>query len=232
MFHWLGALITNPEIIGVKNTPVRTVVDKAASLLPIERVCLSLVVKGDGLAGLYIGTPEEAWKKAADLSEKIHIVYKKKPFHSVLSHCPIMYDDLWTGGKCTYKLEPVVADDGELIIYAPHIKEVSVVHGEIIEKIGYHIRDYFVVQMDKFKDIPGGIMAHSTHVKGIGIYKNGNEKPRMNVILASQIPEDVCKKINLGYRDPDSINVNDWQNKEGLGRLYVPKAGEMLYRLK
>ncbi len=232
MFHWLGALITNPSIIGTKYTPVRKVVDRAAALLPMERLCLSLVVKGHDLAGLYIGTPEEAWAAAADLSDQIHIVYKDKPFKSVLSRAPEMYDDLWTGGKCMYKLEPVVADEGELIIYAPHIKEVSVTHGEIIEKIGYHVRDYFVKQMDKFSDIPGGVMAHSTHVRGIGTFENGVEKPRVNVVLATGIPEHICKKINMGYRDPATIDVEQWMNREDEGYLYVPKAGEMLYRLK
>ncbi|UCE05333.1 MAG: DUF2088 domain-containing protein [bacterium] len=232
MFHWLGALITNPVIIGTKDTPVRRVVDKAASFLPMERMCLSLVVKGNDLAGIFIGTPEEAMSAAADLSDKIHIIYKDHPFDRVLSCAPQMYDDIWTGGKCMYKLEPVIADGGELIIYAPHITEVSVTHGTIIEKIGYHVRDYYVKQIDKFKDIPGGVMAHSTHVKGIGTYENGVEKPRVNVILATQIPEDVCKRINLGYCDPNSINVDQWKNREDEGILYVPKAGEMLYRLK
>ncbi|MEE9465621.1 MAG: lactate racemase domain-containing protein, partial [Candidatus Neomarinimicrobiota bacterium] len=114
LFHWLGALITNPEIIGTKYTPVRKVVDKAAALLPMERMCIGLVVQGADLAGLYIGTPEEAWEAAADLSDKLHIIYKDKPFKRVLSRAPEMYDDLWTGGKCMYKLEPVVADGGEL----------------------------------------------------------------------------------------------------------------------
>ena len=231
MFHWLGALITNPVIIGTKYTPVRAVVDKAASLLPMQRMCLSLVVKGENLAGLFIGTPEEAWSAASDLSDKLHIVYKDHPYQRVLSRAPLMYDDIWTGGKCMYKLEPVVADGGELIIYAPHIKEVSVTHGAIIEKIGYHVRDYFVKQMDRFRDIPGGVMAHSTHVKGIGTFENGVEKPRINVVLATQIPPKVCKKINLGYRDPRSINVDEWKDREDEGILYVPKAGEMLYRL-
>lgn len=232
MFHWLGALITNPAIIGTKYTPVRKVVDRAAAMLPMERLCLSLVVKGADLAGLYIGTPEEAWEAAAGLSDKLHITYKDRPFRKVLSRAPAMYDDLWTGGKCMYKLEPVVADGGELIIYAPHIKEVSVTHGEIIEKIGYHVRDYFVKQMDKFRDIPGGVMAHSTHVKGIGSYENGVEKPRVNVVLATQIPEAVCRKINMGYRDPATIDIEEWKDREEEGILYVPKAGEMLYRLK
>ncbi len=232
MFHWLGALITSPKIIGTKRTPVREVVDRAANLLPIERYCLSLVVKGTELAGLYAGPPEEAWAAAADLSDKLHIVYKDKPYKSVLARAPEMYDDLWTGGKCMYKMEPVVADGGELIIYAPHIKEISVTHGAKIEKIGYHVRDYFLHQMDKFIDIPGGVMAHSTHVCGVGTFADGIETPRVKVILATQIPPEVCEKINLGYRDPDTINPQEWVDREDEGYLYVPKAGEMLYRLK
>ena len=232
LFHWLGALITNPEIIGTKYTPVRKVVDKAAALLPMERMCIGLVVQGADLAGLYIGTPEEAWEAAADLSDKLHIIYKEKPFKQVLSRAPEMYDDLWTGGKCMYKLEPVVADGGELIIYAPHITEVSVSHGDIIEEIGYHVRDYFVKQMDRFSHIPGGVMAHSTHVKGIGTYENGVEKPRVNVVLATGIPEEICRKINLGYRDPTTIEVEEWKDREDEGILYIPKAGEILYRLR
>ena len=218
--------------MGTKYTPVRKVVDTAANLLPMERMCLSLVVKEQGLAGLYIGTPEEAWDAAADLSDKIHITYKERPFTKVLSRSPEMYDDIWTAGKCMYKLEPVVADGGELIIYAPHIKEVSVSHGDIIEKIGYHVRDYFRVQKDRFLDIPRSVMAHSTHVKGIGKFENGQEYPRVNVVLATQIPPQTCKQINLGYCDPESIRIEDWQNREEQGILYVPKAGEMLYRLK
>ncbi|MFC1620310.1 lactate racemase domain-containing protein [Candidatus Neomarinimicrobiota bacterium] len=232
LFHWLGALITNPEIIGAKYTPVRKVVDKAATLLPMERMCMSLVVKGTDLAGLYIGTPEDAWEAATDLSDKLHIIYKHRPFKQVLSQAPEMYDDLWTGGKCMYKLEPVVADGGELIIYAPHITEVSVTHGEIIEEIGYHVRDYFAKRMDRFSHIPGGVMAHSTHVKGIGTFEDGVETPRVNVVLATGIPPEICRKINLGYRDPATIDVNEWMDREDEGILYVPKAGEMLYRLE
>jgi len=232
LFHWLGALITSPVIIGNKYTPVREVVDRAASFLPIPRWNLSLVVKGEALAGLFLGTPEEAWSAAADLSAKLHIVYKEKPFRKVLSQAPAMYDDLWTGGKCMYKLEPVVADGGELIIYAPHIREVSVTHGKLIEQIGYHVRDYFLKQCDRFKHIPGGVLAHSTHVKGVGMFENGVEKPRIQVTLATQIPPEVCEKINLGYRDPATIRPEEWRGRENEGILYVPKAGEMLFRLR
>jgi nickel-dependent lactate racemase len=232
MFHWLGALITNPAIIGTKHTPVRAIVDRAASMVTVERKCVSLVVEGSALVGLYIGTPEEAWSAASDLSNELHVVYAERPFRSVLSCAPAMYDDLWVGGKCVYKLEPVVADGGELIVYAPHISRVSVTHGGIIREIGYHVRDYFVKQMDRFRHVPRGVMAHSTHVKGVGTYEGGVERPRMTVTLATQIGESECRALNLGYRDFRTIDVDAWKNKTEEGLLYVPKAGETLYRLK
>ena len=231
-FHWLGAVITNPVIIGNKQTPVRKVVDRAAAMVETPTLALSLVVKGESLAGLYFGSPEDSWSLAADLSDKLHITYKDKPFRTVLSCAPAMYDDIWTAGKCMYKLEPVVADGGTLIIHAPHVKEVSVTHGAVIEQVGYHTRDYFLKQWDKFKHHPWGVLAHCTHVKGIGTFENGVERPRVNVVLATQIPKEVCDRINLGYLDPATIDPADYANREAEGILYVPKAGETLYRLK
>jgi nickel-dependent lactate racemase len=230
-FHWLGAVITNPKIIGNKCTPVRRVVDRAAAMVSVPKLAFCMVVHHGGLAGLYAGTPEAAWSRAADLSDQLHIVYKDRPFHTVLSCAPPMYDEIWVGGKCMYKLEPVVADGGELIIYAPHIHEISRTHGERIARIGYHTRDYFLNQWERFRDEPWGILAHSTHVRGIGTMDNGVEKPRIQVTLATQIPSEVCRAINLGYRDPASIRVADYQDREDEGILVVPKAGETLYRL-
>jgi nickel-dependent lactate racemase len=145
-----------------------------------------------------------------------------------------MYDELWVAGKCMYKLEPVVADGGELIIYAPHLHEVSLTHGAHIRKIGYHCRDYFLKQWDKFKDEPWGTLAHSTHVHGIGTYdaKTGIETPRVRVTLATGLSEAECRAINLGYRDWRTINPQDFANRESEGVLLVPKAGERLYHLR
>ncbi|HEY0984389.1 lactate racemase domain-containing protein [Schlesneria sp.] len=231
-FHWLGALITNAGIIGVKDTPVRRVVDAAASMIPQTRRAITLVVSSDNsLHGLYYGTPESAWSNAADLSSRVHIKRYDRPFKQVLSCAPPMYDELWVAGKCMYKMEPVVADGGELIIYAPHLHEISVTHGKLIEQVGYHVRDYFTKQWDRFKDYPWGVLAHSTHVRGGGTYENGVEKPRVQVTLASGIPEETCRRINLGYRDPKTIDVESFANREDEGVLLVRKSGEYLYRL-
>ena len=231
-FHWLGAVVTNPMTIGNKWTPVRRVVDRAGAMVPIPKLCFCLVTEGHGLAGLYAGTPESAWDAASELSRRLHITYKENPFKTILSCSPPMYDELWTGGKCMYKLEPVLADGGELIIYAPHISEVCVSHGKTLLAVGYHCRDYFLKQWDRFKHYPWGVLAHSTHVYGLGTYENGVETPRARVTLATAIPEDVCRNINLGYRDPKSIRKEDFANREDEGVLLVPKAGEMLYHLK
>jgi nickel-dependent lactate racemase len=232
-FHWLGAVITNPMIIGNKWTPVRKVVDRAAAMVRRDKLCFAMVVAPDkSLAGLFAGTPEAAWDQASELSRQIHITWKDKPFHTILSCAPPMYDELWTAGKCMYKLEPVLAEGGELIIYAPELQEVCVTHGKHIEEVGYHCRDYFLKQWDQFKHIPWGVLAHSTHVRGVGTFENGVEKCRVRVTLATQIPPETCARINLGYRDPKSIRVEDFANREQQGILLVRKAGEMLFRLK
>lgn len=231
-FHWLGAVVTNPMIIGNKWTPVRKVVDRAAAFIRQERLCLAAVVDGPRFAGLFAGAPEAAWDAASDLSSRIHITRKDRPFHTVLSCAPPMYDELWVAGKCMYKLEPVVADGGELIIYAPHLHEISEVHGNLIRQIGYHCRDYFLGQWDRFKEYPWGVVAHSTHVRGIGTYEDGIEHCRIRVTLSSQIPEDVCHAINLGYRDPAALDPKDFANREDEGILLVPKAGERLFHLR
>jgi nickel-dependent lactate racemase len=230
-FHWLSAIMTNPMIIGQKWTPVRKVIDRAAAMVNVDKRCLAMVVTGKEFKGLFAGSPADAWSAAADLSREHNIVRKEKPFGTILSVCPPMYEDLWTGGKCMYKLEPVLADGGELIIYAPHIREVSVTHGRTLMEIGYHCRDYFLKQWDQFKDRPWGVLAHSTHVRGVGEFADGVERCRAQVTLASQLSPEVCRQINLGYRHPSTIRIEDYANREDEGILLVPKAGEKLYQL-
>ncbi len=232
--HWLGALITNYEVIGSGYTPVRAVIDRAASMVTVPTACFALVVTPQGIAGLYCGEAREAWQAASELSRQRHIVWVDRPYKTVISVMPPMYADVWTAGKGMYKIEPAVADGGEVIIYAPHIREVSVTHGAVIEEVGYHCRDYFTAQPERFARYPGGVLAHSTHVKGLGTYDvaTGIETPRVTVTLATGIGEERCRKINLGYRDPASIDLAAWQGRESEGILVVPRAGEMLYRVK
>lgn len=228
--HWLGALAGVRGTIGIKETPVRAMIHAAAEHIPTPTTLIALVVVDKGLAGLFIGDMLSAWSAAADLSSARHIVWVDKPFQRVLSCAPPMYDELWTAGKAMYKLEPALAEGGELIIYAPHLEVVSHVHGRYIYEIGYHVLPYFLQQWDRFQHVPLGVLAHSTHVRGDGRFENGVEYPRAGVSLATRLSPEDCRQLALGYQNPDQIDVAAWQNREGI--LHVPKAGEMLYRVK
>lgn len=232
--HWLGALITNYEIIGTGYTPVRAIIDRAASFIDRPVTCFCLVVTHTGTSGLYYGSAQEAWQAASQLSSQVHILYVDQPYQKVISIMPSLYDDMWTAAKGMYKMEPVVADGGEVIIYAPHIDEVSYTHGRILDEVGYHCRDFFVKQWDKYKQYPWGVLAHSTHLRGLGNFdaETQIESSRVKVTLATGIPKERCQRIGLGYLDPSVFNPEEWMNREDEGILVVPRAGEMLYRLK
>jgi nickel-dependent lactate racemase len=232
--HWLGALITSYKIIGAGYTPVRAVIDRAAAFIQKPIACFSLVVTHAGLHGIFFGSAQESWRAAAALSAQVHILYLDKPVQRAISIMPRRYDDLWTAAKGMYKLEPVIADGGEVIIYAPHVSEVSYTHGKILDEIGYHCRDYFAKQWDQYQHYPWGVLAHSTHLRGMGSYDpaSGVEKLRIQVTLATGIPEERCRRIGLGYLDPDSPELARLIGAEDENTLVVREAGEMLYRLR
>ncbi len=234
MTHWVGALITSFQIIGTTGiTPVRAMINEGSALIPTQRLALCCVVQsGSGLLeAAAFGTAEDAWAAAASVAAQTHVVYVDEPYQRVISCMATRYDDIWTAAKGFYKLEPAVADGGEVVIYAPHVTEVSEIHHEIYT-IGYHCRDYFVKQWDTFKDVHWGVLAHSTHLRGKGTYDadTGEEKLRVSVTLATQIPRQVCESIGLGYLDPATVDLDALAAEPGT--VVIANAGEVLYRVK
>jgi nickel-dependent lactate racemase len=231
--HWVGALITSAEMIGTRGvTPVRALVNEAASMIPARRLALCLVVASgtDTLHAAAFGTPEDAWAACAAVSAETHVSYREAPVRRVLSVMPTKYEDIWTAAKGFYKLEPIVADGGELIIYAPHITEVSVMHPHITE-IGYHNRDYFLGQWERFKATPWGDLAHSTHLRGQGTWDaEHGERNRVTVTLATGIPREVVEAVSLNYLDPATVDVEAYAADPDT--FVEPHAGEVLYRLR
>jgi nickel-dependent lactate racemase len=231
--HWVGALITSAKMIGTSGvTPVRALINEAATLIPADRLALCLVVASgtDTLHAAAFGTPEDAWAACAAISAETHVSYRETPVKRVLSIMPSKYEDIWTAAKGFYKLEPIVADGGEVIIYAPHITQVSVMHPQITE-IGYHCRDYFLGQWERFKDKPWGDLAHSTHLRGQGTWDpEHGERDRVTVTLATGIPEEVVRSVNLNYLVPASIDIAAYQADPET--FVEPHAGEVLYRLR
>ncbi|HEX6888705.1 MAG TPA: lactate racemase domain-containing protein [Candidatus Nanopelagicales bacterium] len=231
--HWVGALITSAQIIGTLGiTPVRALINEAAAMIPSEKLALCVVAKSGtpDLHAATFGTTETAWAAAAEVSAETHVRYLDAPVRRVVSIIPTKYEDIWTAAKGFYKLEPVVADGGEVILYAPHVTEISATHPEIHD-IGYHCRDYFVGQWDRFKDIHWGVLAHSTHLRGAGTWSpEAGERCRLDVTLVTSIPQDRVRAANLGCIAPADFDLAAYEADPET--LVVPNAGEVLFRLR
>lgn len=232
--HWVGALIGIESIIGTTgSTPVRAIINAASELIPTRRLGICLVVKSgtDDIESLSVGPLDDAWTQAAEIAAASHVVYVERPFRRVVAIMPTRYDDIWTAAKGCYKMQPAMADGGEVILYAPHVTEVSETHPEIYE-IGYHCIDYFVKQWERFESVPKGVMAHSTHLRGSGTYdpETGVEHNRIRVTLCTRIPAEVCAQVNLGYLSPDELDLDELAGDPDT--FVQPNAGEVLYRLR
>lgn len=231
--HWLGAIISSSKIIGTLGiTPVREMINLAASKIqtPLFAFCLVVETGTGNISSLSFGAPHTAWESASAFSSKLHIKYLDKPVKRVISIIPHRYQDIWTAAKGMYKVEPIVEDGGEVIIYAPHIEEFSLTHKEL-ESIGYHCREYFSSQMGEFAHHSKTLLAHSSHLKGAGSFSLSlGEIPRIKVTLATGISKERTEGANLGYLDPVVFKISDYENDSDV--LINHNAGEILYRLK
>jgi nickel-dependent lactate racemase len=190
---------------------------------------VAAVTDEDGLAGLFVGPPDEAWPSSVELSSQLHVTWLEHPYRCVVSQPLRIYDELWTAAKSVYKLEGTVAEGGELIVYAPWLTEVSCTHGRSIFRVGYHVLDYFLEQWNEFETVPLAVLAHSSHVKGAGTFAGGREVARMSVRLATGISPADCERLNLGYVDPETIDLGQTADTE---TLVVRNSGEHLWRVR
>jgi hypothetical protein len=89
-------------------------------------------------------------------------------------------------------------------------------------------------QWPRFAHVPLGVIAHSTHLRGQGTYdaNSGIESSRIKVTVATGISQERCRALNLDYIDPNSIHFDEWQGREAEGIKFLPRAGEVLYRVK
>ena len=244
LFHWAAVLIGVPEIIGQVDNPARDVVDegaKAIFTLAGERTVIGFdMVFTEGEQhrilpkGLYGASGfngfREALHAAAALSAKLHICYLDEPKQVVVQRIPEMYDEVWTAGKGSYKLQRpgVLAEGAEIILFAPHIRcfHSNRKMDADIRRLGYHGRDYVLQYCEEHPEFSKNVAAHVINVRGIGRQREGSEEFPFRVTLATQIPEAECREVNLGWRDPASLREEDFQ---GPGKLWVRDGGQWLY---
>lgn len=232
--HWLGALASIEKIIGKVETPTRHLFEAAADLVPARVISLnSVVTRQVGRVrthALFCGDMRSTLRKAAEVSKLVHIKYTGRKYKRVVALLEPHLNDLWVGGKASYRLGPVIEAGGELIIYAPHLKTISDVHGHLIQRYGYAplevVRELVQGSEELQKNLC--VAAHLAHVSFASRRSpEGKVLPRYSIYLCSGIDEQTCRQVNLGYMDPASFD----QDMYGLDpdTLVVDQAGRDLY---
>ena len=235
--HWLGALAGIENTIGEVETPTRKLIEAATELVPARIISLNTVVsRGDDgqliTHALFAGDIREAFRSAAAVSREVHIRYTGRKYRRVIALLDPHYDELWVGGKASYKLGAVIEDGGELIIFAPHLNKISQTHGTLIEKYGYapleSVRDMLGVSQELRENLC--IAAHLAHVAYAGrIDADGNIVPRYQITMATGIDEQTCNRVNLGYLDYRTFDYET--NRSDPDTLIVHDAGRDLYKV-
>jgi nickel-dependent lactate racemase len=232
--HWLGALAGIENIIGHVETPTRQMFEAAADFVPAQVICLTSVVTRDHgrlrTHALFCGDFRKSVRAGAKVSGQVHIKYTGRKYRRVIALLDEHLNDMWVGGKASYRLGPVIEEGGELIIYAPHLKSLSDVHGKLIQKYGYapleRVREMVAASEELRQHL--GVAAHLSHVAFAGRRtSDGKIVPRYAITLSSQLPEDVCRQVNLGYLDPGKFRRENYEGDPDT--MIVENAGRDLY---
>lgn len=235
--HWLGALATIERVIGRVETPTRHVIEAAADRVTTPVIGFTSVstrtVDGLRTHALFTGGLRETVRQAAAVSSQVHIRYVDRRYRRVVAILDEHYDEMWVGGKASYKLGAIIEDGGELVVYAPHLKGISTTHGAMIEKYGYAPLETVREMVEGSDELRANlcVAAHLAHVSYAGrIGANGQVEPRYRITLASGIPEDVCRRVKLGFADWGSVDLD--AARRDPDTLVVDHAGRDLYLLE
>ncbi|MEZ5428354.1 MAG: lactate racemase domain-containing protein [Pyrinomonadaceae bacterium] len=234
--HWLGALASIENVIGRVETPTRKMIEAAADLISARIISINSVVSRNEknrlrTHALFCGDFRAALRRAAEISRQVHIKYTGRKYKRVVALLDEHYDELWVGGKASYKLGGVIEEGGRLIIYAPHLRAISETHGLLIEKYGYapldRVREMVALSEELKANL--AVAAHLAHVSYAGRVDavSGRVVPRYEIILASALDEAVCRRVNLGFMDHRKFRIADFANDPDT--LIVERAGRDLY---
>lgn len=234
--HWLAALATIENIIGRVETPTRHLIEAAADFIHAEVISFTSVVSRNAenrlqTHALFAGDFRLALRRAAEVSRQIHIKYTGRKYKRVVALLDEHYEELWLGGKASYRLGAIIEPSGELIIYAPHLHCISETHGEAIEKFGGY------APLEKIKELVAAsgelqsnlcVAAHLAHVAYAGrTDENGEIHTRFKITLASQVDADTCRRVGLNFMDYQTFNLSDYDSDADT--LVVERAGRDLY---
>jgi nickel-dependent lactate racemase len=235
--HYVGAVYGMERMMGRADTPVRKLFNYAsehfANHLPIVYVLTVVGVNETGKQqtyGLFIGDDFDVFNLAAKLSLEVNFQMVEKPLKKVLVWLdPSEFKSTWLGNKSIYRTRMAIADEGELIVLAPALKEF----GEdkeidrLIRKYGYFGTPQTLKAVDENEDLRNnlGAAAHLIH---------GSSEGRFSVTYCpgkgkDNLSKEEIESVGFQYADIDEImeKYNFQSLKEGFNTM--PNGEEIYY---
>lgn len=245
--HFLGAVYGMERMMGRADTPVRRVLnyasDNFAQDLPIIYI-LTVIGKDENnklvMRGLYIGDDYECFKLAADLSLKVNFQMLDKPLNKVVVFLdPEEFKSTWLGNKSVYRTRMAIADEGELIVLAPGLKEFGEDKDidKLIRKYGYVTTPEVLKFVDENDDIKNNLSAaaHLIH---------GSSENRFKITYCpGYLSKEEIENVNFNYADlsemikrynPDELidGFNTLSDGEEIFYISNPALGLWAYKEK
>ncbi|MCI0499112.1 MAG: lactate racemase domain-containing protein [Planctomycetales bacterium] len=228
--HFLGAVYGMENIMGRADTPVRRVLNYAsdhfAKNMPIVYILTVVAATDNGpvVRGLFIGDDAECFEQAAALSLKVNFRMLDKPLKKTIVYLePEEFKSTWLGNKSIYRTRMAMADDGELIVLAPGLKEFG--EDKEIDRL---IRKYGYVGTDKVLRLVRENEELRNNLSAAAHLIHGSSERRFKITYCpGHVSRDEIESVNFGYADlTNMINrYNPKKLKDGLNTV----GGEDLF---
>ncbi len=230
--HYLGAVYGMERMMGRADTPVRKVLSYAmeqfAKALPVIYVHTVVGRERDGslaLKGLFIGEDEALFKKAVDLSIKVNFTMLEAPLEKVVVFLdPSEFKSTWLGNKSIYRTRMAIADNGELIVLAPGVRQFGEDPGidQLIRKYGYYTTPKVLSLVEENQDLKDnlGVAAHLIH---------GSSEDRFRITYCpAGLTRQEVEHANFSFADLGSMmkRYDPQRLQEGWNKL---PGGESVY---
>lgn len=201
--HYLGAVYGMERMMGRADTPVRRVLNYAsdhfARHLPIVYI-QTVIAKNEAgelaTRGLYVGADTECFEKAAELSLKVNFVMLDREIRKAVVYLdPSEFKSTWLGNKSVYRTRMALADDAELIVLAPGVKEFGedATIDRLIRKYGYPGTPATLKAVEENADLAAnlGAAAHLIH---------GSSEGRFDITYCpGHLTREEIEGVNFGY---------------------------------
>jgi nickel-dependent lactate racemase len=207
--HFLAAVYGMERIMGRIKSPVREVLNYAEDtyLNDLDIVYVLTVMGRDETGelvtrGLYMGDDRETFEHAAGLSQKVNITRLGKRQEKMVVYLdPKEYQSHWLGNKSIYRTRMAMADDGELIVIAPGLREFGEdpEFDRLIRKYGYHGTEEVLKEVRENEDLRDNLAAaaHLIH---------GSSEGRFRITYApGHLTEEETKRAGYQWANVNSL---------------------------